>query len=59
MGSPNSELTEFIIFCIERSGKRWPDIYDELASWIKQLKKPLKTAIDNIEDLGVELYGWQ
>jgi hypothetical protein len=35
------------------------DIYDELTSWIKQLKKPLKTAIDNVEDLGVELYGWQ
>jgi hypothetical protein len=35
------------------------DIYDELASWIKQLKKPLKTVIDNVEDLGVELYGWQ
>jgi len=35
------------------------DIYDELASWIKQLKKPLKTAIDKVDDLGVELYDWE
>ncbi|MCX6004711.1 MAG: hypothetical protein NT082_03470 [Chloroflexi bacterium] len=28
----NSQLKEFILFCIERNGKEWPSIYDEMAN---------------------------
>jgi hypothetical protein len=35
------------------------NIYDEIADWIKDLKKPLNTTIDNVEDVGAELYGWE
>jgi len=25
------ELQDFILFCVERRGESWPDIYDEMA----------------------------
>ncbi len=34
------------------------EIYDEMVDWIKDLKRPLKTAIYKVNDLGAEKYGW-
>lgn len=31
MDSVNPQLREFILFCIERRGKKWPALYDEMA----------------------------
>ncbi|MBC8511467.1 MAG: hypothetical protein H8D32_00610 [Dehalococcoidia bacterium] len=31
MNSPDAQLGEFILFCVERRGKEWPAIYDEMA----------------------------
>jgi len=31
MTSVNPQLKEFILFCIERQGKKWPALYDEMA----------------------------
>ncbi len=28
----DSELRDFILFCIQRRGKRWPALYDEMTS---------------------------
>ena len=32
MISIGSDLREFILFCIERRGSEWPDIYDEMVN---------------------------
>lgn len=31
MNSSNLQLKEFILFCVERRGKEWPALYDEMA----------------------------
>jgi hypothetical protein len=31
MNSANPQLREFILFCVERRGKDWPALYDEMA----------------------------
>jgi hypothetical protein len=31
MNSVNPQLREFILFCVERRGKNWPALYDEMA----------------------------
>ena len=31
MNSSNLQLREFILFCVERRGKEWPALYDEMA----------------------------
>ncbi len=31
MNSVNPQLREFILFCVERRGKSWPALYDEMA----------------------------
>jgi hypothetical protein len=31
MNSLDPRLSEFILFCVERRGKEWPAIYDEMA----------------------------
>ena len=35
------------------------EIYDEITDWIKDMKKPLKVAINKVADLGTEKYGWE
>jgi hypothetical protein len=32
MNNMDPKLREFILFCIERGGKEWPIIYDEMAN---------------------------
>jgi hypothetical protein len=31
MNNPDPQLTEFVLFCVERRGKEWPALYDEMA----------------------------
>ena len=31
MNSLNPQLRDFILFCVERRGKDWPALYDEMA----------------------------
>ena len=31
MNSLDPQLREFILFCVERRGKKWPELYDEMA----------------------------
>ena len=31
MDIPNPQLREFVLFCVERRGKEWPALYDEMA----------------------------
>ena len=35
------------------------ETYDEINDWIRDMKKPLKTVINKIGDLGTEKYGWE
>jgi len=30
MNSIDPQLKDFILFCVKRRGKEWPDIYDEM-----------------------------
>ena len=32
MNSLDPHLKEFVLFCVERRGKNWPALYDEMAS---------------------------
>ncbi len=31
MVSPNPQVRDFVLFCIERRGTEWPSLYDEMA----------------------------
>lgn len=31
MNNPDPRLREFVLFCVERRGKEWPALYDEMA----------------------------
>jgi len=31
MSNLDPQLRDFILFCVKRSGKSWPDLYDEIA----------------------------
>lgn len=30
MNTPDPQLREFVLFCVERRGKKWPALYDEM-----------------------------
>ncbi len=32
MNVPDPQLREFVLFCVERRGKEWPALYDEMAA---------------------------
>jgi hypothetical protein len=54
MNSIEPRLKEFILFCIERHGKTWPAIYDEIANVAAQrLFKGL--GYDELQQLGLSL----
>lgn len=54
MNSMDPRLKEFILFCIERRGKTWPAIYDEIANVAAQrLFNGL--GYDELQQLGLSL----